>query len=97
MARREQVLQAIERTIDDVNSERSSGARIVFNEALVLLGVNSPLDSLDFVNFVAGLEEHLRSDLGLDVDLTRLVMDETAGHPFRSVAALADYVSTHSA
>ena len=92
MMTRDGILNAIQQVIEDLNSERDAGVRIHYEESLVLLGIKSPLDSLGFVNFVVGLEEHLRSDYGFDIDLTALVVDETANQPFRSVSALADYL-----
>ncbi len=90
------VLDAIRGVIDNLNAERESGARIPFDEGLVLLGLHSPLDSLDFVNFVVGLEDQLRAG-GFGIDLTAVVVDETANQPFRSVSVLADFLVTASA
>ena len=84
----------IKEAIDELNAERQGGARLVFAEDLVLFGPDSALDSLDFVNFVAVLQDRLSAHVGHDVDLTAAVFDESANLPFRSVAALIHYLGS---
>ena len=97
MLSREDVLGMIKESIDDVNAEGGSKTRIRFSEDVVLFGVGSPLDSLDFVNFLAGVEERLEMATGTTLNLTDVMFDDEAGRPFRSVAALAEYVSARTA
>lgn len=90
---RDDALLCIRESLDEVNREKQADAVIPFSEELSLFGVGSPLDSLDFVNLTVGLEERLRQG-GLVVDLAAVIFDEKAGQPFRSVAALATYLSS---
>ncbi len=96
MLTREAVLQLIRESIDDVNGEREAESVILFSEDLPLYGVDSLLDSLDFVNFTVGLEERLRMHNGKSPDLATVLFDDSAGQPFRSVSALADYLSSRT-
>lgn len=93
---RDDALQCIRESLDEVNREKDADAVIPFTEDLALFGVGSPLDSLDFVNFTIGLEERLRQS-GLVIELAAVIFDESAGQPFRSVAALASYLAKASA
>lgn len=92
MLSRQDVLQMIKESIDDVNVDATSTTPIPLSSDLVLFGVGSPLDSLNFVNFVAGLEERLEVAQGSPIRLTEIMFDEAAGQPFRSVDALVEYV-----
>ena len=94
MLSRELVIRLIRESIEDVNAERDANAVVPFSEELSLYGSGSPLDSLDFVNFTVGLEERLRKHDGSAHDLASVLFDDSAGQPFRSVSALADYLSS---
>ena len=94
MLNRELVVQLIRESIEDVNAEREADAVVPFSEELSLYGSGSPLDSLDFVNFTVGLEERLRKHDGSSPDLAAVLFDDSAGQPFRSVSALAEYLSS---
>ena len=93
MLTRELVVRLIRESIEDVNAEREPDSVVPFSEELALYGVGSPLDSLDFVNFSVGLEERLRRHDGSSTDLAAVLFDDSAGQPFRSVSALAEYLS----
>lgn len=94
MPSRETVLELIRASIDDVNAERDARSRITFADDLPLHGAGSQLDSLDFVNFTVGLEERLRQHQGTAPDLAAVLFDPS--QPFRTAAALADYLSSES-
>jgi hypothetical protein len=88
---REDIIELISQSIDDVNAEREASARIAFSESVPLTGAGSPLDSLDFVNFTTSLEERLRRQNGKGLDLSTVLFD--ASEPFRSVGRLADFLA----
>ena len=92
MLTQENVICLIRESVDDLNAERQDGSHIEFSEELPLYGVGSPLDSLDFVTFTVGLEERARRDAGVSIDLASVLFDDESGQPFRSVAALAEYL-----
>ncbi len=95
MLTREAVIALIRDSIDDVNVGRDPEAVVAFSEDLALLGATSPLDSLDFVNFTVGLEDRLKQHTSRSPDLAAVLFDDSAGQPFRSVAALAEYLSSN--
>lgn len=57
-----------------------------------LFGAGSPLDSLGLVGLLVDIEDALR-DRGLDVELSDARAMSQSRSPFRSVAALVDYVT----
>lgn len=91
MLDRKEIIQLISSSLDDVNAERDSAARIPFSEDVALSGVGTPLDSLDFVNFSTSLEERLRRQTGQDFDLSNALYDPS--EPFRSIGRLADFLA----
>ena len=93
MLSRDTALQMIERSIAELNETREPGHRMVFAEDLVLFGVGSELDSLDFVNLVAILEEGIESATGKVLTLTDSMFQEGSEQAFRTVSTLANYVA----
>jgi acyl carrier protein len=89
--KRGDVLDSIRQSLAALNAERDSAEQIPIREDTPLLGGESQLDSLAFVAFVADLEERLYADTGSEIVLVG-ELDSTEGHPFRSVAALADRI-----
>lgn len=59
----------------------------------MLFGLGGELDSLGLINLVTSLEERISDELGVQVALTdeRALSQEHS--PFRTVTALADYIS----
>jgi acyl carrier protein len=58
-----------------------------------LFGAGSPLDSIGLVGLLVDIEDALR-DRGLEVELSDARAMSQTRSPFRSVAALVDYVMT---
>ena len=88
----EKVLAMIADSIADVGADRVGTEPIAFSESMPLFGAGSPLDSLEFVNFIAGLEQRIEMASGVSVNLTALMFDAGAGNPFRSASTLATRV-----
>ena len=63
------------------------------SDGLVLLGVGSPLDSIDFVVFTTDLEERISNEKKEDFYLVLSDIREfNISRPLLSVAALAEYI-----
>ena len=97
MLSRPSAVQMIEESIAEINEGRDTAQRIPVSEDLVIFGGGSPLDSLDFVNLVAMLEERIETDAGKIVSLTESMFEPEGGQPFRSIASLADYLVERTA
>jgi hypothetical protein len=94
MSIEEPILNIIKESLDDVNAEREADLRVPFSPEVILFGIGSPLDSLDFVNFVASVEERVQNSFGKSVNLTEAILDGKEGLPYRSVGELAAYLAT---
>jgi acyl carrier protein len=89
--KRAEVLDVIQQCLVALNAERKEDEQIAIGEDTPLLGGESQLDSLAFVSLVSDLEERLHDATGQDIVLVG-ELDPDGGHPFRSVAALADRI-----
>jgi hypothetical protein len=62
------------------------------NKQIILLGLGSPLDSIDFVTFVTDLEERISSEAGKDLYLVLNEINEfNINQPHLCLGALAKY------
>ena len=59
-----------------------------------LLGRQAAMDSIGLVNLVFSIEERLRSDLGVSVEIASERAMSLSRSPFRTVGTLVDFVST---
>lgn len=88
---REDILALIYASIDEVDPVTAAGNPLAKSPDARLLGSDSGVDSLAFVNLVVALEEHIQKKFGkivVLVDETNMGADE---HPFRTVGTLAEY------
>jgi acyl carrier protein len=86
---KEQVLSTIYESIGEVNDQFS--LNVLTDETTPLIGDNSGLDSLGFVNFIASLEDKCQQRFGLQLSLTDGSGNSEAAH-LHSVNALAAYI-----
>ena len=94
--KRTEILDLIEQCLTALNAERPDAERIPIGEGTLLLGGESQLDSLDFVAFVADLEERLQASTGRDFVLVG-ELDGSESQAFRKVSTLADRIVEMSA
>jgi acyl carrier protein len=89
---REEILDIIYASLDEVNEQLGTEGRILKSEGTVLLSDSGKLDSLGFVNFVALLEEKCEGAFGATLSLTgdNAALDEK--NPFETVGKLADFI-----
>jgi acyl carrier protein len=65
--------------------------------SLPLLGRGAAMDSIGLVNLVFSIEERLRGDLGISIEIaSERAMSQTKS-PFRTVATLVEFVSSLAA
>jgi len=79
MSRPEQIRKAVFRSVDVVNDLLPLSQNLDANDALVLIGADSALDSMGFVNFVVALEEELEQELGCDLNIADLIALQDGG------------------
>jgi acyl carrier protein len=93
MTDRNQITKLIFECLEALNLERAPNEQIQISEKTALLSDNSTLDSLAFVSFSTDLEDRLLELTGKDLMLATAALSAT-DQPFRSVAALADFITT---
>ena len=89
---REDILALVYSAIDDIDAVNAEGAPLQKAPEARLLGSDSGVDSLTFVNLVVALEERIQKTLGKSVVLVDEDNMAAEEHPFRTVGTLSEYV-----
>ncbi len=86
-----QILDIVLSAIANANQARGPDNQLACDPTARLYGKGSPLDSLGLVSLLIDIEDSLRSS-GIEVSLSdERAMSQTKS-PFRSVAALVEYI-----
>jgi len=88
---RADALRAIYSAIREMNPQLKPERRLQESEDTLIFGETAPLDSLDLVNLIMAVEQHI-----MDLTNDELVLASESAmsrkhSPYRSVSALADY------
>jgi acyl carrier protein len=90
----ENILTAIYRAVDWVNSEMPPDRQLIKAPETRLLGSQSGLDSMRLVSLIVAIEREVEDTFGVALTLA----DERAlsmnASPFRSIRSLADYIGS---
>lgn len=91
MGRIELIRKSVFDAIDDVNELLSEEYKLQKSSETVLLGESGGLDSIELVNFIVAVEEHINSNLGINISL----VDEIANSDgaLRTVETFINYVT----
>jgi acyl carrier protein len=87
------VVAAIHGAIDDMNKQLPVAKRLTKNPAAPISAAD--LDSLNMINFLLAVEERLRLDSNLEIDLGAAV-SSSGEVPFENVADLVNYIRQNS-
>lgn len=87
------VVQAIYDAIDEVNQQLPGKQRIEKSTDTVLFGRSGKLDSLGLVNLIVSVEERVEEEFGIAITIADERAMSQENSPFKSVGALADYIS----
>jgi hypothetical protein len=80
------------RSLAALNAERPDDAQIQASSATPLFGVDSEIDSLEFVSVITDVETALNVDHGLSVALADDRALSRTQSPYETVATLRDYI-----
>lgn len=94
---RESAVQAIYNAIEEINPQLRDDRQLTPSEDALIYGEGAPLDSLDLVNLVMMVEQHLMDLTGAELVLASEAAMSRKRSPYRSVGALADYAVEVSA
>jgi acyl carrier protein len=89
-----QIREVVFRAIDLVNELLLDEDVLTKDEATIMVGEESKLDSMGFINFVVALEEELAKATGrADLDITeKLVPENVDSPPWSTVGELIDFL-----
>jgi acyl carrier protein len=87
------VVAAIYGAIDDINKQLPVARRLTKDQAAPISAAD--LDSLNMINFLLAVEERLRLDSNLEIDLGAAV-SSSGEVPFKNVAELVEYIRQNS-
>ncbi len=88
----QQIMQSIEAAVRDLNMGLPSDAQVSSDPDELLLGDSGRLSSLDTVNFLAIVEEHLNETMPNHVSLIERLMEDSGGNLPTTVRELARYI-----
>lgn len=89
---RDTALQSIYNAIEEMNPQLKPERQLECREDALIYGENAPLDSLDLVNLIMTVEQHLMDLTGAELVLASEAAMSRKRSPYRSVGALADYI-----
>jgi acyl carrier protein len=88
----EDIQQIVLDAMTGANQARGPHLQLRVEPEAPLFGAGSPLDSLGLVGLLVDIEDALR-DRGLDIELSDARAMSQSRSPFRTVAALVEYIS----
>jgi len=89
---REDILALVYSAMEEIDPMTAEGVPLAKSPEARLLGSDSGVDSLTFVNLVVALEEQIQKKLGKSVVLVDEDNMAAEEHPFRTIGTLAEYV-----
>lgn len=90
----DQVVQIIFDAIDEANEVRPKHEWIKKERDAPLVGADSGLDSLSLLNLVLAVEARANAKFEASLDLSGLLAVDPSTSPLRTVAVLAEHVTT---
>jgi hypothetical protein len=93
MTDQKNILAAIYRAVDWINEELPADHRLIKAPETRLLGPQSVLDSIHLVNLIVTTEREIEDAFGVALTLADERALSTKASPFRSIGALADYIT----
>ncbi|MFN3912892.1 hypothetical protein [Hyphomonas sp.] len=89
---RDDAIQAIFNAVDEFNPQLPANLRLPLSEDALIYGEGAPLDSLNLVNLIMLVEQHVMDLTGAELILASEAAMSRKRSPYRSIAALVDYV-----
>ena len=77
-----------------LNEEKEEDEKFPVSKDTVLLGTGTPLDSLDLIYVITGLEDRLFSLTNREIQLVTEADDLEGDHPFRTVSTLGEHITS---
>lgn len=84
------VVELLFKCIDKLNDV--NGTRLEKDIQTALMGLDSELDSIDFVSFIIDVEHDILMSFGKTISLTAEKAMSRKNSPFKTIDSLADYI-----
>jgi acyl carrier protein len=87
-----QIYEIVIATFKTVIADNESATSIEPNNNIILMGQESPFDSVDLVTFIVSLEQNIEEEYSLEITLAddRAMSQEIS--PFKSIGSICDYI-----
>ena len=89
---KEEILQLLLGVIEETNLLKKKKDQLPLSPDLQLVGAQTSLDSLGFLNLIVAIENALQQELSLSISLSDSTELGDSDGPFRSLDSLADYI-----
>jgi acyl carrier protein len=93
MSNHERILQAIYSALDEINEQLPKGKALDKSPGTILFGKSGQLDSLGLVSLIVAVEQNIEDEFGVGITLADERAMSQQNSPFKTVAALSDYVA----
>jgi D-alanine--poly(phosphoribitol) ligase subunit 2 len=93
MSKHERILQAIYNALDEINEQLPKGKLLDKSPDTILFGKSGQLDSLGLVSLIVAVEQNIEDEFGVSITLADERAMSQQNSPFKTVAALSDYVA----
>lgn len=88
---KQEAVQAIFNAIEELNTQLKPELQVQLSEDAPIYGEGAPLDSLNLVNLIMLVEQHIMDLSGAELVLASEAAMSRKRSPYRSVSALAEY------
>jgi len=92
MENKKTVETAIFNAIETVNQQLPKDRQLAKSNDTILIGENSPLDSVGVVNLIVAVEDNIQTAFGTSITLIEDAGSPDAQKPLRTIGNLIDYV-----
>jgi len=92
MTANQQVVDAINSAVDDLNEVLNHEEQLAKSSDVALIGQDASLDSLGLVNLIVLVEEKIQQQFGVGITLVDERAMSQSKSPFRTLGTLAEFV-----
>ena len=92
MTRNQQVIDAINSAVDELNEVLDPEERLAKSADVALIGQDARIDSLGLVNLIVLVEEKIQQQFGVGITLVDERAMSQSKSPFRTLGTLAEFV-----
>jgi acyl carrier protein len=89
---RNEISQVVISTFNQVIVDNEKTFMGLANENTLIMGVDSPFDSIDLVSFIVALEQTLEDEWSISLTLADERAMSQVDSPFKSIGSIIDYI-----